>query len=576
MNKKITKKTTKSRAVCKPKCGVCPKGRTAASGPYTADVMEHFSRPHNYGKIKNPDGVGKVGNLVCVLPEEKIHSGNEIKILKNLKTGETVLSHTGLNNKIEQAVERPYRGKIIELKNKLGSIRLTPEHLVYAIKPPQGDKFLRTKYRRELIPAWYHSVSLKKGDIALYPVSREVEDSEFIEINIPKEKFDFKSIEIPKKVDLDEDILKLFGYFLAEGSISEEKCGNYILFTLHIDEKDIVEDIARAAQKIGLKAVVREIPKRKTATISLYSAKLSRYFKKLFGKYSYGKNIPEFLMVLPPEKQRYLIYGMWKGDGYVNLIRDGARAGFVTVSYNIAQQMKILLLRQGIIPSVYREKAKKMNGINHRESYRIHIGQRESLAKICDILGIKYVPKSFIREKSWIDERYLYIPISGAKKCDYSGKVYNLEVDKAHSFTSESFCVHNCGDVMWLYIKVAKNKSGEEIIKDIKFETFGCVAAIATSSAITDLAKGKTLEEAIAIDKQEIVQSLGGLPPIKLHCSVLAADALAEAIFDYYAKQNRAIPKELEEKHQRIKKEKDIVEEKYKDWTDKEEEMHNQ
>lgn len=132
-----------------------------------------------------------------------------------------------------------------------------------------------------------------------------------------------------------------------------------------------------------------------------------------------------------------------------------------------------------------------------------------------------------------------------------------------------------CGDVMWLYIKVAKNKDKKDIIKDIKFETFGCVAAIATSSAITDLAKGKTLEEAIAIDKREIVQSLGGLPPIKLHCSVLAADALAEAIYDYYTKQKRPIPAALEEKHQRIKKEKDIVEEKYKDWVKKEEEIHN-
>lgn len=131
-----------------------------------------------------------------------------------------------------------------------------------------------------------------------------------------------------------------------------------------------------------------------------------------------------------------------------------------------------------------------------------------------------------------------------------------------------------CGDVMWLYIKAGKNKSGKEFIKDIKFETFGCVAAIATSSAITDLAKGKTLAEAIAIDKQEIVQSLGGLPPIKLHCSVLAADALAEAIYDYYQKQKQQIPAELEEKHQRIQKEKEIVEEKYKDWVAKEEEIH--
>jgi len=95
-----------------------------------------------------------------------------------------------------------------------------------------------------------------------------------------------------------------------------------------------------------------------------------------------------------------------------------------------------------------------------------------------------------------------------------------------------------CGDVMWLYIRIAKNKKGEEIIKDIKFETFGCVAAIATSSAITDLAKGKTLKQALDITKCKVADSLGGLPPIKVHCSVLAADALNEAIHNYLKKES--------------------------------------
>jgi nitrogen fixation protein NifU and related proteins len=96
-----------------------------------------------------------------------------------------------------------------------------------------------------------------------------------------------------------------------------------------------------------------------------------------------------------------------------------------------------------------------------------------------------------------------------------------------------------CGDVMWLYIKVGKNQKGQEIIKDIKFETFGCVAAIATSTILTQMAKGKTLDEARKIDKQEIVKSLGGLPPIKVHCSVLAASALNKAIDDYESKRSK-------------------------------------
>ncbi len=131
-----------------------------------------------------------------------------------------------------------------------------------------------------------------------------------------------------------------------------------------------------------------------------------------------------------------------------------------------------------------------------------------------------------------------------------------------------------CGDVMWLYIKVGKDKKGREIIKDIKFETFGCVAALATSSVITDLAKGKTIDDALKIEKREIVKALGGLPPVKLHCSVLAADALNEAIYDYLRKNKKEIPEDLQKKHERIEREKKIIEEKYKDWIEAEEEAH--
>lgn len=85
-----------------------------------------------------------------------------------------------------------------------------------------------------------------------------------------------------------------------------------------------------------------------------------------------------------------------------------------------------------------------------------------------------------------------------------------------------------CGDVLWLYIKVKDN-----IITDIKFKTFGCVAALATSSMITELAKGKTLEDAEKITRDDIADNLDGLPPIKMHCSNLASDALHKAIEDY-------------------------------------------
>jgi len=127
-----------------------------------------------------------------------------------------------------------------------------------------------------------------------------------------------------------------------------------------------------------------------------------------------------------------------------------------------------------------------------------------------------------------------------------------------------------CGDVMYLYIKVTKNKKGQEIIEDIKFETYGCAAAIATSSAVTDLVKGKTVEEALKVNKDDVIKTLQGLPSIKIHCSLLAVDALSEAIYDFFVKEKREIPEDLLKIHERNKKEREFVEEKNVTWVDAE------
>ena len=93
-----------------------------------------------------------------------------------------------------------------------------------------------------------------------------------------------------------------------------------------------------------------------------------------------------------------------------------------------------------------------------------------------------------------------------------------------------------CGDIMRITIKVGKHKD-EEIIEDIKFKTFGCGAAIASSSIITEMAKGKTLDEGMKITNEDVAKALGGLPAIKIHCSNLGADALHKAINDYKSKK---------------------------------------
>ena len=90
-----------------------------------------------------------------------------------------------------------------------------------------------------------------------------------------------------------------------------------------------------------------------------------------------------------------------------------------------------------------------------------------------------------------------------------------------------------CGDIMKMYLKIKDN-----VIEDVKFETFGCGSAIASSSMATELIKGKTIEDALAVTNKQVVDALGGLPAYKLHCSVLAEESIKAAVKDYYDRNN--------------------------------------
>lgn len=153
--------------------------------------------------------------------------------------------------------------------------------------------------------------------------------------------------------------------------------------------------------------------------------------------------------------------------------------------------------------------------------------------------------------------KYFHEPknLGKIKNADGIGKVGNI----------------SCGDMMYLYIKIG-NAKGKEVITNIKFQTFGCVAAIATSSAITEMVKGKTIEEALKVTNKKIIDSLEGLPPIKIHCSVLATEALAEAIYDFLKKKKRKISPKLEEKHHAIVLHNEELEERYEEWIENQKE----
>ena len=154
----------------------------------------------------------------------------------------------------------------------------------------------------------------------------------------------------------------------------------------------------------------------------------------------------------------------------------------------------------------------------------------------------------------------------------YTGKVMDHFLNPRHVGRLEDYDVVGevgnvvCGDVMRIYLKVELDEKKQPCIADISFETYGCGAAIATSSLTCDLAIGKTLTEALKIEKDAVVQGLESLPPQKIHCSILAVDALREVIYIYYLKNKLKVPEKLAMAHKIVEKQREILKKQYENW----------
>lgn len=493
--------------------------------PYSEKVMDHFLHPRNVGEIPDASGIGNVGNPICLLPKTLIYTNPGIVEIKNVTEGTKVLSHDGRYHKVVSIISREYEGRIYSIEvNNLGTVYTTPEHHILALRIGKYDKF--RSYKR-YTPDWYCAEELRKGDLVLYPIPKETEDIEEIDLDIKKSKWDFKSKRLPKKIKLDNNFCRLVGYYLAEGYTRIDPCKGTLGFVFGAKEKDYIEDTILLMKKIFgiVPSKLESFPN--AINILFYSARLARFFTKNFGKGALDKHLPYWMMQLPIKKQENLLCGLYRGDGYIDIKRQ--RAKYVTISKQLAYQLRLLLLRQKIISNFSKAKA---YGI-HKESYLLYIQDDDSLKKIIRIvrLNMKIEPRRLNIHKSWFDENFYYTSIRGIRPIEYKGLVYNLEVANLHSYVSHVLSLHNCGDVMRMYIKVENN-----IIVDAKFKTFGCGAAISTSSMVTEMVKGKTIEEAKAISNKAVAEALGGLPSVKMHCSMLAEEALKAALADYYIK----------------------------------------
>lgn len=508
---------------------------------YTDIVKDHFFNPQNL-MLEDPDetqyqAIGMVGSPACLLPSTQIRKNPIVETVQNSSVGEKVLSHDGYFYQIEKIFRPIHNSTIIGLKNQLGELFATPDHLIFGVQVPRKKQspFVHAKYKKLIPTSWVHAGDLQQGDLVLYPIPQEVRPLRSIKIDRPERgQRDFKSVYLPREIVITGDLLELFGYFVAEG---HTKGKNETGFTFSIKEMVYVRRVSELIKKyFGLTTSIQERPAQHRIDVVCYNIYLARIFKELFGGSAAGKKAPEFLLFLKPQLQQSFLKGLWRGDGYFSSQRNQPRAGFTTISETLLHQVIWLLLRQRIVPSLYKEKAHIKKGISHQPSYRIHVGDMDSLERLAQILEISFQrnPQKRHAVESWFDSQYLYMPIRKVLRKKFSGRLFNFEVGQSHTYTTDAFLVHNCGDMMKMWLKI---EPGSEKITEMKWRTFGCGSAIAATSMFSVMVTengGVAIADALKIKPQHIMERLGGLPNRKIHCSVLADKAFRKAANDYF------------------------------------------
>jgi 2-oxoglutarate ferredoxin oxidoreductase subunit beta len=420
----------------------------------------------------------------CVLPGTLIHTNPELKPIEQLKAGDRVLGLDGRYHRVTEVFHHRHRGLMYRLRAKcFGETVLTPEHPVLIARRGHPK---RHNERFELI--WERVDRIHKGDYLAYPIPMDVVDVE--RLPLPEKLFmDRKSLPLPDEVAVSGDFLRLAGYYIAEGwiDIRPEKKGKLesaVCFAFHLEERGLVDDVRRIVRKLfRLEVTVKERSRSHQITVYVNSSRLARAFRAWFESGAQAKRLPHFMLLLPFEKQRELLKGLWRGDGWLDPQR--ARAHYKTISKVLCEQVKLLLLRQGIAPSVYVAKASGM----HKESYTIFITGKRDVERLLQVLGLPprdfpegRPPSTVFAEEVLPDgssrgrkHLFLMVPVASVKPFEYDGEVWNLEVKDVECYVSESATLHNCGDFGILNaVQMALAKLDIEPYKVALFSGIGC------------------------------------------------------------------------------------------------------
>jgi DNA primase catalytic core len=395
----------------------------------------------------------------CFPPGQKVKTPFGYHDIETIDKRHFVYSGSGEIRKVINVLVRDYSGDLVEVRTRKlgGATTLTVDHKLRIIRP-------RTRYFRKA-KQFYRKCSaaiargedvnkaierygemlevcageIRKDDFVLYPINTRVSDPPVLNLKEYLTKshiFGREPAEIPYVQEISDSLLKLIGYWIAEGSSHRA----YLRFSLGEHEGDFAREICLLIQELfGLRARMHKrssTGKGKTGLeISVCHSWLADIFANLCGRGAANKHIPFIMQDMNPVKQKLVVEAIFKGNGVRFTSQHSTKNSKVitTVSRVLAEQIVDILLRNGIFPSLRVAKRRKdKNGVNHREVYRV-VWSEEAISQhrltYGEAHGVKY----------WL------LPVKEVVKKKYAGPVYNLTVEKDHSYVANNFAVLNCG-----------------------------------------------------------------------------------------------------------------------------------
>jgi len=443
---------------------------------------------------------GGVACLPCIPPESLIITNPALKPISEVSIGDKVLDKTGGFSKVTKIMKRPYKGEIINVFTKYQNspVTLTPEHPIltimaqpcqlkqgYCLPGKQNPKCknckLKQKYQPFFMPAkklfetkWKSNYTEPKLFL-LIPRLRDTKDITELDLSktisniecrgkyvVPTKQIkDYKigdktyssykmvkGMLIKRKIRINSDFMKLIGFYLAEGHVTFQKRGGYLAFSFGKHEKRYIKEVTYLLNRVlGATGTIEE--KKTAIAIRVGSRILAEMFSMLFGKGAANKKIPQWMLTLPIDKQKPLIEGYFRGDGY----REKGKYNHfscTTVSKDLASSIRLILHRMGIINGYRRYMAKTTSNIEGREikhNYEQHVLSIWGPSAFALAKHMNYTPHPWAFRESHaagIDENYIYLPVKKIERTPYNGMVMNLETIPNHTYAVEGICVSNC------------------------------------------------------------------------------------------------------------------------------------